>query len=196
MQACPAHFPFPSPVNRNPLPWGEPTPQHGIQDSATRQLPLSPFPCCPPTSHLAPAVPQTHDAPSRHHNLTETVAQPEMPSRHLPCIALHPHHRALCVAYPSPIRPSLTLVLVSSPSLEPMGSREADPILPRVGPADLSHPTQGTAILACWFRSGSLKLPQSNFNPRLENNLPVSHETRTKTRRAPSGADSHLWTVE
>lgn len=138
----------------------------------------APSPAAPP-SHLAPAMPQTHDAPSRHHNLTETVAQPEMPSRHLPRIALHPHHRALCIAYPSPIRPSLTLVLVSCPSREPVGSREADPILPRVRPANLSHPTQGTAILACWFRSGSaLKLPQSNFNPRLENNLPVSNENK------------------
>lgn len=54
-QACPAHFPFPSPVNRNPLPWGEPIPQHGIQDPAPRQLPLSPSPAAPPATWLLPS---------------------------------------------------------------------------------------------------------------------------------------------
>lgn len=77
-----------------------------------------------------------------------------------------------------------------------MGSREVDPIVPKTGPADRSHLTQGITVQASESGAGSsLELPQSNFNPFPGSTFSFSSKTRTKTRKAPRVADSPLLTV-
>ena len=144
----------PSPANRSPPSWREPTVQGpGRSDSATfKQLPLSPLSSCPcpPGSchprHTMPVLKITTWRPER----TPDPGHSPPP----------PHFWASFLAYPSPIPPSIGLALDAVLFTKHNGSRQVGLVPPGLGSSSLSQSAQGTAMGPHWSgAASSRKLP-------------------------------------